>query len=88
VLPFDIEQQNSNIDIESIESLAVNSGGKVFYGNNISQLLSIISNSKEFKTIQKEHIIAKPIINRYWLLFIILFLLSIEWFTRKYFGKI
>jgi hypothetical protein len=88
VLPFNIEQQNSSIDIESFNSVALNSNGTVFYENNVSEIVSLLTSSPNFKTIQKEHIVAKPIIDWKWLLFIILFLLSVEWFTRKYFGKI
>ena len=45
-------------------------------------------NLKHVKTIQKTVMEKTPLINWKWLLGFVLFFLSLEWFTRKYFGKI
>jgi len=51
-------------------------------------MLQDLKMDERFKSIQKASILKTPLIDWKWLLGFIIFLLSIEWFTRKYFGKI
>jgi hypothetical protein len=86
VLDFEIEQQNLNGNIKGLRLLAQNNSGTVFFPNQISDLVKKINKSSDFKTIQKEIIQKKPLIDWKVLLGFIALLLSIEWFIRKYKG--
>ncbi|WP_111707526.1 VWA domain-containing protein [Lutibacter citreus] len=88
VLSFHVEQQFKNSNDESLKKLAANSNGKIYYENDVDKLISNLQSNNSFKSIQKSKVIETPLIDWEWILGIILLSLSLEWFTRKYFGKI
>ena len=88
ILPFEIEQQYSNSTDEQLKLVAQNTGGALFYEQQEDALISKLLEENVFKSIQKSTIEKTPLIDWKWLLGFIILLLSIEWFTRKYFGKI
>lgn len=88
ILPFEIEQQFSQSNDKNLKILAKKTTGELFYINQQSALIETLLKSEHSKSIQKSKTIKKPIIDWKWILGIIIFLLSIEWFIRKYFGKI
>ena len=88
VLPFEIEQQFTQSDDSALKILASNTNGGVYYNNQEINMLQDLKMDERFKSIQKASILKTPLIDWKWLLGFIIFLLSIEWFTRKYFGKI
>jgi len=88
VLPFEIEQQFTQSDDSALKILASNTNGAVYYNNQEIDMLQDLKMDERFKSIQKASILKTPLIDWKWLLGFIIFLLSIEWFTRKYFGKI
>lgn len=85
---FDIEQQFINANKDKLEQLAKKSKGKLFFENQEASLINELISDKRFVTIQKSVETKEELINWKWLLFVIVGLLSIEWFTRKYYGKI
>ena len=88
IFPFEIEQQFSQSNDKNLKILAKKTSGALFYNNQNEELIETLLKSDYSKSIQKSKTIKKPIIDWKWMLGIIIFLLSIEWFTRKYFGKI
>lgn len=88
ILPFDVEQQFSQSNDRSLNILSEKTSGKTFYSNQTTELIQTLINSEASKSIQKATIIKTPLIDWKWILGFILFLLSLEWFTRKYYGKI
>ena len=88
IVPFEIEQQFLNANDKSLQILANNTQGKVYYSNENSKLIEHLIADDRFKSIQKTTIISTPLIHWKWILGLIILTLSIEWFTRKYFGKI
>ncbi|SNR31896.1 hypothetical protein SAMN06265371_101199 [Lutibacter agarilyticus] len=88
VLPFDVEQQFSQSNDRGLKILSEKTSGKTFYSDETADLIQTLVNAEASKSIQKATIIKTPLIDWKWLLGFILFLLSFEWFTRKYFGKI
>lgn len=88
ILPFDVEQQFSQSNDQSLKLLSKKTSGKTFYKNQQLALIDTLVNAETSKSIQKSIIIKTPLIDWKWMLGLILFLLSLEWFTRKYFGKI
>lgn len=88
VIPFEIEQQFNNSSSESLKILANSTKGITFYNNQENELLKALLSDNQYKTIQKSTIEKTPLIEWKWILAVIVLLLSIEWFIRKYFGKI
>ncbi len=88
VLPFEIEQQISQSNDKTLKTMAINTEGKMFYENQESELISQLLDDNRFKSIQKVVIKNSPLIDWKWVLGFIVFVFSLEWFTRKYFGKI
>jgi hypothetical protein len=68
--------------------LSSKTGGGIYYNDQEEQLIETLNSENRFKSIQKAKIVSIPLIDWQWIIGVIVFLLSIEWFTRKYFGKI
>ncbi|MCA1966735.1 MAG: hypothetical protein LDL23_08805 [Flavobacterium sp.] len=86
VLDFEIEKQFVNPDKSRLEQLAVNTNGKVFYPNQIENVIQTLIDNENYIPTQKETIKKSPIIDWIWLLLIAVFALTSEWFIRKYNG--
>lgn len=86
VLDFEIEKQFVNPDKNRLEQLATNTNGKVYYPNQIENLLQSLLNDENYIPIQKETIKKSPLIDWIWLLVLAISTLATEWFTRKYNG--
>jgi hypothetical protein len=88
ILPFEVEQQFSNANTSQLNKLSLKTEGEIFYNNQNDQLIATLKSDERFKNVQKLNIIKTPLINWKWLLGLIILSLSLEWFLRKYFGKI
>jgi hypothetical protein len=88
VLEYNVEQQFLNADIDKLSLLADNSSGKVFYSNEVNQLINALLSDNRFATIQKSTKNIVPLIEWKYLLSIIALSLFFEWFIRKYNGLI
>ena len=86
VLDFEIEKQFVNPDKNRLEQLATNTNGKVYYPNQIKNLIQNLIDNKNYIPIQKETIKKSPLIDWIWLLLLAIVALATEWFTRKYNG--
>jgi hypothetical protein len=86
ILEFDIEKQFVNAAAEKLKQLANQTGGKLFYPNQMEQIVASLLNDSDYKAIQKNTINRSPLIEWYWLLVLIALFLSTEWFVRKYNG--
>jgi len=86
ILDFDIEKQFVNPDVERLRQLASQTQGAVFVPNQIDNLIKIMLENTDYKSIQKEIVTKTPIIDWIWLLVLIAFALAAEWFIRKYNG--
>jgi hypothetical protein len=88
VLPFEVEQQFIAANKHGLQLLANKTEGNTYYNNQEYKLLDDLNRDGRFKSIQKTKVLRTALINWKWILGLILLSLSIEWFTRKYFGKI
>ena len=86
VLDFEIEKQFVNPDKNRLEQLATNTNGKVYYPNQIENLVQSLLDDENYIPIQKETIKKSPLIDWIWLLLLAIATLATEWFTRKYNG--
>lgn len=86
VLAFDIEEQFTNPDSDRLELLAKNTSGSVYYPNTTKNLIDFLLKSDNYKPTAKEITQKTPLIDWKWLLGVIVVLLGLEWFIRKYNG--
>ena len=86
VLDFEIEKQFVNPDKNRLEQLATNTNGKVYYPNQIENLIQSLLDNENYIPTQKEIIKKSPLIDWVWLLVLAITALATEWFTRKYNG--
>jgi hypothetical protein len=85
---YSVEEQFSSANRNNMAMIATNTNGKVYYKNQIHTLVEDLVQNKSFYTIQKIQKTTRRLIEWQWILFTIVSLLSLEWFIRKYFGKI
>ena len=83
-----IEEQFTNANDDKLGKLANKTGGKLFYKNQLKDLTNELLNNKSYYTTQKSITKEQSLIDWKWILFIVISLFTIEWFVRKYNGKI
>jgi len=88
ILDFNVEKQFLNANVTKLRKLAFNSGGKSFFIGQEQQLIEELINDQNTRPIQKIDKKVVPLIDWKFLLIIIVFVLFVEWFTRKYNGLI
>jgi len=88
VIESKIEEQFNNANFEKLTRFANATGGKSYDPSEIDRLIEALNTDKTFVTTQKSIQKEQYFIDFKWILAGILFLLTIEWFVRKYYGKI
>lgn len=86
VIKQEQELQNLTADFELLRKLAASSGGKFYHASQQDQLLYTLQQQSATSTILTEETF-KAMINLKWIFWILVALLSIEWFSRKYWGS-
>ncbi|MFK7049022.1 hypothetical protein FLACOL_02686 [Flavobacterium columnare] len=86
MLYFDAEKQFVNADIIRLKQLAENTEGKLYLPKDTDQLMLYLENVEKYKPIQKEVVKKSPLIDWVYGLVILVLLLAVEWFVRKYNG--
>jgi hypothetical protein len=86
ILDFDIEKQFVNPDVAKLTQLATQTQGKVYYPNQMEELIKSLLENENYKAIQKTIVKRTPLIDWIWLLILIAITLASEWFIRKYNG--
>jgi len=88
ITDYQIEEQFTNANTVKLKQVALKSKGTVFYKDETEKLLAELVQNKSYYKTQKLKEKEENLINWEWILFIIIGLLAIEWFVRKYRGKI
>ncbi|PID70997.1 MAG: hypothetical protein CR985_02020 [Flavobacteriales bacterium] len=88
VLSHDMEEQFSVTDKNSLKKLALTSHGALFYPDQSKLLMEALLTDDTLNTVQKASVSFNEVINWKWLLALAILLFSMEWFIRKYLGKI
>lgn len=83
---FSTENIHVSSNYEAMKNLLKNNN-QVFTYNESDSLLNILKESDNYIPIQTERISKKPLIELNYMLFIIIFSLSLEWFINKYYGE-
>ncbi|WP_025740372.1 hypothetical protein [Aquimarina pacifica] len=88
ILEYNIEQQFLTADVTKLTQLATNTKGTAYYLDQQEELINNILKDQRYQAIQKSKENTMSLIDWKYLLIIVIILLSIEWFARKYNGLI
>jgi hypothetical protein len=88
ITKYQIEAQFTKANQEALSLLASNTNGKLYYETTSNELIDNLIADKRYTTIQKSKTIQQYLIEWKLLLFLAIFFFSVEWFIRKYIGKI
>jgi hypothetical protein len=83
IMPLNIESINSIADHQLLYNIAKTHDGELFYPNELDKLLAKINSREDIKSVSYMHSSMSDLINLKWIFFLILLLLSVEWFIRK-----
>lgn len=86
VVQLNVEQLDLKARYEILKQMAFQSGGKFYHYNDLEKLKEDIKTDENIKKISYSTIDLIDLIHLKWMLFLIIILLSIEWFVRKYQG--
>lgn len=88
IAAYNLEEQFSSSQWQKLQQLATESGGNMYFENDSEEIINDLIANEQFKTIQLSQQEKTPLIEWQFLLIAIVSALALEWFTRKYFGKI
>jgi hypothetical protein len=83
VKALNIENINTLANHNLLYNLAVNNGGEMVYPDQLNYLATMINNREDIKTITYTQKRYAELLNFPWILILMLFLLTAEWFMRK-----
>ena len=86
VQPIQLESYAMTADHNLLRLLSQKFGGTLVYPDNIGQIAESIKNQETVKPVIYQSTRTKPVINLKGIFFLLLFLLTAEWFLRRYFG--
>lgn len=86
ILPFNIEAQFTNADVDQLRLLAAQTKGKAYFDSEVGNLIKLLISNDNFKSLQKVEKKSVPLIHFKWLLMMLIISLASEWFLRKYNG--
>jgi len=88
VKPLNLELRQSAANHQLLRNIAKESGGQMLQPTEINRLADLIKKNENIKTLVYEDKHYSDIIDVKWIFFLILLLLSAEWFLRKREGEI
>lgn len=86
VQPIQLELFETTANHTLLQQLSSQSGGQLLYPNQLQSLPELLAASGKVKPVIYENFKTRPIIQLKGIFFLILALLAIEWFFRRYFG--
>jgi len=87
VSPLQLEALQTTADHRLLYNLSAQTGGAFLTADRIGSLADHVLNSDDIKPVIRESEQTRAFINLRWIFFILLALLSIEWFIRKWLGS-
>lgn len=86
VYPLNVEAINLVADHQLLNLISKKHDAKMFYPKQLENLLDELKGRDDIKTISHSEKRYNDLVNLWWIMLIIIILLSFEWFMRKYFG--
>jgi hypothetical protein len=87
VRPIQLEQYETTADHGLLRLLSERFGGAVVYPSEMDRLPAMLAERSALKPVVYQTAQTRSVINLKWIFFLLLFLLSGEWFLRRYFGS-
>ena len=81
--PILLEANNTVANHQLLQNIATKSGGVLMQPKSIASIEKLINENKDITSIIYEEEDLKELINLKWIFFLLLILLSVEWFLRK-----
>lgn len=88
ILNYNAEEQFTGANYTKLERVAGQTAGRVFLSSQIEALIKTLGESEKYKPVYKSEQTKTPLIQWYWLLVLLVTILAVEWFLRKYNGLI
>ncbi|TRO66373.1 VWA domain-containing protein [Christiangramia sabulilitoris] len=88
VIDYNSEQQFVSSNLSGMQSFASNNDTRLYFQDQVDDLINSLLADDKFKPVQKSRQKTVPLIDWYYLLFILISILAVEWFYRKYLGLI
>lgn len=88
VIDYNTEQQFVSANLSGMQSFADNNATQLYFQDQLDELVNSLLQNDKFKPIQISRQKTVPLIDWYYLLFILIAILAAEWFYRKYLGLI
>ncbi|WP_207429664.1 hypothetical protein [Pedobacter sp. SYSU D00535] len=82
------ELRETTANHQLLNTLSVESGGETVFPHQITELGDKVKNNELVKTVSYENRRFDELVNLKWIFFLILFLLTLEWFGRKRSGEL
>lgn len=83
IVPLQVELLNTVANHQIMKSLAAKNGGEMVYPNTIEKLNELVKKREDIKPVSYMQTAFKDLIHLKWLFFILLALLTAEWFLRR-----
>lgn len=87
VRPIELELYESTADHNLLTSLSEKYGGSLFYPSDLSKGVETIKGLSSVKPVMYQTSKTQSIINLRWICGLLILLLCLEWFLRRYFGS-
>jgi hypothetical protein len=87
VLALNIESLNTTADHKTLFSLAEKHNGSLYYPDKLDELLKALEKRDDIKSVSFTQKRMSDLLNLFWVFLLILVLLSVEWFIRKWSGN-
>jgi hypothetical protein len=81
-----IEMVKTEADFQVLNQIANKTGGKFFLAKDVEKLIERLKQEAKLLPKQLELQVYKELLSMKWLFFLVLFLLALEWFLRKFWG--
>ena len=86
VTPVNFENIVTKANYNVLFQLAAQTGGKFYLPPDVKQLISELENNNRLKATSYFQEMIRELLNLKWIFFVVLLLLSLEWFLRKFWG--
>ena len=83
VSALQVEQNETTADHQLLYALSQKTGGEMFYPDQLDALVQNLEQRDDIKTVSYSHYKLEDLINLKWVFFLLMMLLSAEWFLRK-----
>lgn len=88
IIDFNVEQQFLNANVEKLKRVSNRTDGAFYFIENYANIVNDLINDNRYVSIQKSEQKIVTLLSWKFLLFLLIFFLAIEWFSRKYNGLI